>query len=140
MKKQILIVVALIVFSLTGIAFAESEISFPVNMPGESALNMEMSAMQPDSSGKQKQSMMDKKAEMHGKMMQMQNMQGMKMMSYKDSAQRTMMMQMRAMMMCMMKNGDTVSGKGMMMGQKEQMHGKMMPKDSAQREIGRAHV
>ncbi|GMT44960.1 MAG: hypothetical protein IEMM0006_0792 [bacterium] len=141
MKKQILTVVALVVFSFTGIAFAEGGMSFPVNMSGESALTMEISVMQPDSSGKQKQSMMDKKAKMHGKTMQMQNMQGMKMMPKKDSTQRSMMMQMRTMMMRMMhmmKKGDTISGKGMKMGQKGQMHDKMqgmktMSKDSTQR-------
>ena len=76
--------------------------------------------------------MKGQKGQMHGKMMP------------KDSAQRAKMMQMRAMMMRMMKNCDSANGKGMMMGQKGQMQGKMMqmqnmqgmkmmPKDSVQR-------
>ncbi len=134
MKKQILIVMALAVFSLTGTAFAESGMQFPGDRNGESFLNMEMMASQPDSVAK-KDCAKGKKAKMKGEMGQMHDMQ----MKSGDSNQQAMMMQMMTMrkhMMQMMDNAKKVNGKGMMTKkQKDEMYAmmvQMMPKDKAQ--------
>jgi len=136
MKKRMITVVAMVVFSFTGIAIAESGMALTENLSMESVSYTEPLIIHPDSTVKKNEGMMTKKKGMEGEMGHKHNMQ---MMSH-DSTRQATMMQMQAIMMKMkkmMKDSKMTNGKGMMdKHQKKKMFAmmeKMMPKDKAQR-------